>query len=164
MPKNLDLRYFTGYLGYAVLGYWLYRKDFGRHTNKIGVMLYLVGFLLTCFGTYWLTNRANDFDGRLYNGLSITACIMATGIFLAFKGFSMRESWLKKTITEISNHSFGIYLNHLLIIVPLYYQGISWRLFPPVAGIFITSVLVIAASYLLVKLVGLLPFGKKISG
>lgn len=164
MPVQLEIRYFTGYLGYAILGYFLMKKDFGIHSRKIGIVLYVVGFGLMCFGTYWLSARAGTFDGRLYDGLSPVSCIMSVGIFLAFKGIDFKQSWFRQAVEEISNHSFGIYLNHILVLVTLYYSGISWRFSHPALGILVTGTLVFLGAYLLVKLVRLLPFGKKISG
>ncbi len=163
-PKDLDLRYFTGYLGYAVLGYYLYKKDFGNPTRTIGIALFTVGFFLMLFGTIWLTERSGKFDASLYDGLSPVSLLMASGIFLAFKNSDVKSAVLRKMISEVSAHAFGIYLSHILILKGLYAIGLSWQTIHPAVGIPLTIVACLIGSYVLTRLIRLLPLGQKISG
>lgn len=109
---DFNLMYFSGYVGYPVLGYYLNRyflekkepHDTSTHrktaaaettselsespainpriTTGIGLTLLISGFLVTFVGTGWISSLRNHFDQTFYEYLSFNVIAMAAGVFL----------------------------------------------------------------------------------
>lgn len=127
--------YFSGVVGYMLLG--LYFKRFvGEHSWKktlaIGIPTYLAGFAI-CFGgflrrvyesgngefpvgglvekaVWWETTWCND---------TIGVALMALAWLLLFRKFNTENAFYRKVLAPVSKASYGIYLIHLLILVPI---------------------------------------------
>lgn len=175
---NIDLTFFSGFMGYLVLGYFLSTNK--PENKKLSIILIVTGFLFTLLGTYLYTIKNGKCDIHLYNSLSPNIIIFSSGVFLFFKGINLKsvsreeshnektglkgKSILIKFRNSICKYSFGIYLIHLLILILLERFGISSDFVTPVMGIPITVVLCLIISGIIVFSVSKLPFGKYISG
>jgi surface polysaccharide O-acyltransferase-like enzyme len=108
-----------GYLGYAVLGYALYHKTDtinGSRQKYIGIAAFLVGSVSTFLLTYYFSKNYQIFDSTYYNYLTPNVCLQAIGVFLWLKNVSINWGVFSKYIKQISTHSYGIYLSHVLVI------------------------------------------------
>lgn len=104
------LYYFTGYAGYFLLGYYL--KKYPASISSIAVWsIAVLGFLLV--PTLKFLNISFDFY-QLFWYLSIFIAALAVGIWkLIMKISSKIQPY--KSLTNISNLTFGVYLCHILV-------------------------------------------------
>ena len=159
---SISLVNFTGYIGYLVLGYYLTRITV---KNKyIPYIFLLVGIIATIFGTYYLTQENNKFSGYFYEYLSPNVLITSIGVFLIFKNLKFKNRIFKRILRFISEHSFGIYLVHILVLSLLNKFGITYHFTHPIISVPILTILCLTLSSLLIYLLRKLKFGKYISG
>lgn len=159
---NIELSYFSDYIGLPILGYYLNKISFKFNKKKIIYILsVLAGILITIFGTYFITKHRGGFYHGFYNYLSPNVILVSAGIFLLFKEFVRFNS---KIILFFSKYSYGTYLIHILVLWVLGKFGFSYAFVNPIIGIPITSTLCFIISTLIIWGVNKLPLGKYISG
>lgn len=159
---NIDTSYFSGYIGFPILGYYLNKISLNLDKKKvIYVLLVFTGILITIFGTYFATKYKRSFYDGFYSYLSLNVILVSVGIFLLFKDFVRFNS---KGILFFSKYSYGTYLIHVLVLIVLGEIGLSYAFVNPIIGIPITSVLCFVVSTLVIWGVNKLPLGKYISG
>lgn len=163
---SIDLYYFSGYLGYVVLGNLLFRINYySFFYNRYNfVLLYIIGFSITLFGTFFLTKNSSVFIGSLYEYLSPNVLLMAVGVFLFIKSISFKNEFLLKLINQLSKYSYGIFLVHILILILLRKLSIYWDSFTPIFSIPLVTFLCLLISFITVYSINRIPFGKYISG
>ena len=177
--ETVELRYFAGYIGYMLLGWYLSNKDFGNLNKRILMLIGMIIFALsTGLAVFCL---ANSIDFPKYY-LSIVPVLQVTGLYLFIKSFAVygeksnaltgriysfiKNSVLGKIIFSISICSFGIYLTHYFpiwvfkIYNPVFHffsrNPVKWIPF-----IFLVSLLF---SWGLIWAMSKVPFLKKFSG
>ena len=127
--------YFNGFIGYLLLGLY-FRKFVGelswKKTLGIAIPCYIAGFAIsfggflrrvyeTAEGTFpvgglvekavwWETTWCND---------TIGVVLMAIAWILVFKKIKAEGRFYKNVLLPVSKASYGIYLMHLLILVPI---------------------------------------------
>lgn len=158
---NFNLIYFSSYLGFTVLGYYIGKYKVG--TLYTGVILYFIGLSFTIIGTFVLSSYKGSFYERLYDYLSPNVIIMAIGVFLIAQNlkFFKKEN---RVINFFSKYSYGIYLIHLLVIGILGKVGIHLLFVNPIFAIPVVSILCFLISATFVWLIHKLPYGKYIGG
>ncbi|MDT3402182.1 acyltransferase [Mucilaginibacter terrae] len=161
-----DLRYFTGYLGYLILGYFLaHRVNITLPTLYAAVFLLLSGCMITIAGTYTGTHSKGVFVHRYYEYLTVNVLFTSVGVFVLIKKLLSGNYPALAPFREfISRYGYGIYLSHLLVISLLAHFNINYSLVTPVAGILLTTFICLACSSALVYIINKLPYGKYISG
>jgi surface polysaccharide O-acyltransferase-like enzyme len=169
MQKNfpgINLTYFSGYIGFPVLGYYLSRKTFSNPDREkaISILLILTGILITIFGTYFITRNKGFMDESFYERLSPNVILVSIGIFLLFKNSTKFSTRTSSVILFFSKYSYGIYLIHILVLWKLGLLGFSIFSINPVIGIPVTAMLCFIISTLIIFGVNKLPWGKYISG
>lgn len=178
--KNIELRYFSGYLGYFVLGWYLSNKKFhlsDKNMMLIGGITLLISTLVVIHLIYLQIPTWNEFY------LSIFTVLQATGFYLLFEyiekfsksnDFSLTNkifSFIKngnigKIITSISLCSYGMYLTHYFLIWVIRitnYQThiLSRNPFKWIPVIYIATVLF---SWILIWILSKIPYLKEVSG
>ena len=159
-PLNIhiyrDLQNFVGYIGYFVAGYVLKNKQF--NINKLWyVFVFIIGYLLMIFGSYYLVKTTGKLDMFFYDYFSPSTFLMSISIFLIFKNIFNYE-FLPKIMNPLDKFSFGIYLCHLQIITILSRKfGINWAWHPPLVGIFCQAGLTLIIAFILIWGVSKLP-------
>ena len=130
--EHVELRYFSGYLGYAVLGWYLRNKEF-KLSNKSIFLISIIMFLIPTLMHFYLVLNSITLPERYY--LTIFQVFQAAGIFLFLKGIDdlsemdgksvisklhnfIKESKIGKAILSISICSYGMYLTHYFFIYP----------------------------------------------
>ena len=127
--------YISGFIGYLLMGLY-FRKFVGeiswKRTLAIAIPSYLIGFAIsfggflkrvyeTAGGTFpvgglvekavwWETTWCND---------TIGVALMAIAWILLFKKINAQGKFYQKILLPVSKASYGIYLMHLLILVPV---------------------------------------------
>ena len=127
--------YFSGFLGYLLLGLY-FRRFVGelswKKTLLVAVPCYLVGFAVTFGGflfrvyesaagvfpveglvekaVWWETTWCND---------TIGVALMAVAWILVIKKIKAEGKFYQKVLLPVSKASYGMYLMHLLILIPV---------------------------------------------
>lgn len=166
LKPNVDLTFFTGFIGYLVLGYYLSIKTFknGQLIKTVSILLIITGIFITLIGTYYLTNLKGRFYERLYDYLSPNVLFVSIGLFLFFKNLKYENKHLFKVRNFISRNSYGIYLVHVIVLYFLSTIGLNWKFINPFLGIPVTVVFCLFLSGLIIYLLSKLPYGKYIAG
>jgi len=152
---DFNLVYFSGYIGYVVLGHYLkqyffgslgstddgelqHKKTSGQHLQEsdaierrrkstifAAVSLVGAGFLITAIATAWISNKLGRFDQTFYEYLSFNVILMATGAFLLAGTLQKLPGWMVKPVNLLSRFSYGIYLSHVLVLK--FADAIQWE-------------------------------------
>lgn len=159
------LWYFSGFLGYVVLAFYIHHNILWSRRQKmlIGMVMYFVGYAIT--GYVWY-NRIGISDTLQELELSWRFCtpnviLESFGAFLFIESLfqSTREN---KVISEISNLSYGIYLMHIFIL------GATYSIFEGMFSTPITIITVGITTFLtccvMTKLLSYLPYYKYLIG
>lgn len=159
---NSMFYYFSGYIGYFVLGYYMH-----THCLQISrfILISLFVIPITIFGCMKFFKIDFDFFD-ICGFLSILIGMMCIGWFSFVQRLvymsKMREF---KLITEISNCCFGIYLMHIFIM-----RNLLWNIDSIVFGyggigqILLTWLLTFVISLVITYLISYLPFAEFIIG
>jgi surface polysaccharide O-acyltransferase-like enzyme len=152
----------SGYVGYFVLGYTLRRLDLSRQALWFAGIL-VVSIVLTFLGTYYLSRRSDQFNGYLYDYLSLNVVVMS---FCAF-ALVLNWTWAKRPrpfFQALSSLSFGIYLIHIFILEVFQSGELGFKLHGSLASplymIPITSLTVFIVSALAIAIIKKIPLAK----
>ncbi len=167
--KTPMLYYFSGMLGFAVLGFYL--KRFHAQKSKSdylsGFLLILIGYIVTA---YLFASRLNTAKSIPELELSwgydtINVAMLALGYFLIIKNLTYRNlnSWYARLTEDIALKSYGIYLVHIIILNTVYALLVSSitgqeYLYP------VISIITFISSYLIIKIISYFPGSKYITG
>jgi surface polysaccharide O-acyltransferase-like enzyme len=163
---DIDLSYFSGFLGYLIVGYYISVKSFHnqKRVNIISTVMILVGLLSTIFGTYLVLYFKNEYVSTFYECLSPNIFLFSTGIFLLCKNKDLSNKTFVTIRDFISQYSYGIFLVHVLVLSYIDDLGIRWNFINPVIGIPTTVFVCLIISSVIIYLVNKVPYGKYISG
>jgi surface polysaccharide O-acyltransferase-like enzyme len=163
-----SLYYFSGFLGYAILAFYI--KKFHAEKKKehlpIGSLLVVAGYIITylVFASQAITSQ-KLWDVELSWGFeTINVGMMSLGLFLLVKNIQRSSSTVfNNLITSISNLSYGMYLLHIMIL------NIFYSLFNELIGSVTIKIPLIAiccfiSSYLVTKILSYLPKNKYLIG
>ena len=167
IEPNFDLTYFSGYIGYLVLGYYLTIKQFQnlKKTRLIAILLGIIGVFITILGTYLGTYYSSQFYNGFYNYLTPNVMLISIGMFLYFKNRKdYKPYWLIKFRDFINKYCLGIFLIHVLILNLLAKIGIDWKFINPLIGVPLTTFMVLMISGGIVYIINKIPYGNYISG
>jgi surface polysaccharide O-acyltransferase-like enzyme len=157
--------YFSGYIGYLVLGYYLFNHlEWSRIKSiGIGLALFAAGAIFTIVGQQYVYTHSGGFNFQIWSYNSINVALMVIGVVLAIKNMQVRNTIAERLIIELSNYSFGIFLVHYFIVYRIheiiYPLGLSAAITIPV-----NTVVTIIISYGIVKVISFLPGKKYIIG
>ncbi len=155
--------YFSGYLGYVVLAYYL-RTYVHWERNKsliIGALSFISAWAI---GYFWFMHYYSTGDLYIYEiawrYCSPNVALGTFGFFIIMKSFpNLGQS---KFVQEISKSAYGIYLCHIFLLNFLHTQ-LGFITSVPLK-IILYSTLCLALSYLLIKVLSYLPYGRYLTG
>lgn len=105
-----------GYLGFFLLGYLLHTTDFTPGQRRLIYILGLTGACLGLWGNAYFSSFGTlnlVFD----EGYSIVQFLTAGAVFLFIKEHeTTMPPWLPAKAAALSRLSFGVYLNHILVL------------------------------------------------
>ena len=162
MNTNFGLDYFTSFIGYPVLGYYLVNKEFHIDNAKmaiIGLLLFIASVGAYIYMDYNLINM-----GPLYQ--NITNVFMGIGLFVFIEYIdklnifkNIQDNLIGKFITSISVCSYGMYFDHFLLIILLEPFGIHSN-----KHILLILVLFVVVSWLIIYILSKIPYLKRVCG
>lgn len=151
--------HFYGFLGYALWGYYLRKYvELPIKSWKFFVLV-LVAFGLPCC-IYIVDFLPMDL---LQSLMSIVSAVMATVAFIFFKDLNYKENWVMSFIHKFAEFSFGIYLCHMLFLMPLRY-GLTQFHINYAVQIPLTALFVGGFSFLFVYFLSKLPKSRWLFG
>ncbi|MCM3756308.1 acyltransferase family protein [Sporosarcina aquimarina] len=156
---EIELFFVTHYIGYYVLGYYLFMFDFQM---KWRIAMYIggvAGFITTFFMTYHESLKIDEpLEQFWYDEHSPNVLLMAVALFMLFKSTkigTLKVPWIG---TIISQASFGIYLIHVFVMQTLYEKfDFVWFDLHPIIGIPYKVLLVVTISTILVRFIKKMP-------
>ncbi|RZK29080.1 MAG: acyltransferase [Hymenobacter sp.] len=163
------LYYFSGFLGYAVLGAYFRRFHQARRLGQVplGLALLAGGYAITAYG--FLHRLPTE---QLVNTLELTwgfetinVAFMTTGIFLLFKNMALppATSPLGNLVLDVSAKSYGMYLAHIMLLNVFF--GLLDKHFGSASlKIPLIAACTFVATYGVIKLLSLLPKSKWLVG
>lgn len=153
------LYYMYGYLGFFVLGHYL-RKYINIEKIQSKHLIVLLVAIITPAILYLFKDIPHDV---IQNRMSINVAIMALCYFCIIKNIHLSEKWSKR-FYDFAQHSFGIYLVHIIIMRRLIWPLIDEFDINYVLQIPIIVLTTAAISYGLVHLISKLPYSKYLIG
>lgn len=164
-PK-IELSYFSGYIGYLVLGHYLAFKDVPRGLKVPLIIYFLVCLGSITVGTYLFSVNSNGLSTTMYEPLGPFIILFSSGIFLLARVTVFKLSGTPAKLRDlIGGLSLGVYLCHALFLTLLDEQGISYKLCNPILSIPLTALVCFLLSFLLIFIFSKIPFiGKYIAG
>lgn len=171
------LTYFSGYLGYILLGVFLHRHNTlsAAKSCLIGAVLFVVGFYITYQGLWHDIGRLNSQQvaevsdegwitiETFIGYLTINVAMMTAGVFMFFQKLKLPKV-ITKVMTELSVMSFGLFLVHYILYLWIGAKLIPLLKFSPGVEEVLVAVIVFIASYAVAKLVSFLPKSKYLIG
>lgn len=170
------LYYFSGYLGYIVLGYFLHKHNTlsSVKSTLLGLLLFAIGFTLTYKGFLWdehrflhKLNTTGVEDWSLLElcigNLTINVVLMTTGIFMFFQKLTLPQ-FLNSIIVELSVFSYAIFLVHYIFNLWVCHSLAGIMDFNPGVEQFLIALIVFVSSYIIVKLISFIPKSKYLIG
>lgn len=111
----IDLSYFSGSIGYLVLGYFIdkYVSNYNKYNLYTSMIFILIGFMSTFFLSEFYSIKNNKFENFFYDYLSPNIALYSIGIFMLFK-FKFNKVF--KIGQFLDKNSYGIYLIHVFIL------------------------------------------------
>lgn len=147
-------------MGFVVLGYYL------RFTNRkifnniyVALLLIFISIISELILLSFISLNDPAYNFPMY---SLFLIMIATGFFILFKNLKLDiPCFIKKIITSMSKHSYGIYLVHytLLILISSFITRFSLKF-----RFLIGFIIVFGVSWLIVALVSKIPYLGKLSG
>lgn len=160
---SIELSYFAGYLGYVILGYYLFQKEFNPGLFK-SFLIFIIGVFLTATGTFYLSYKKGSFSTHFYEYLTPNVALTSIGMFLMIRNMKIENSILRKMLFYLSKHSLGVYLMHIFIFKLLLISGIDWEILAVPLRISLQTFLCLLISGLFIFLLRRIPYGKYIAG
>jgi len=169
---QIDTRYFAGYIGYLVLGYYLANRDLkSKYMPILMAALFIVTVATITLGTSLLYGYYKGISTLMYEPLSWPIVILSVSAFLFFRSYQLKVPPFFIAVRDFSGkYNYGIYLGHALILTLLDYPdltgfSLSYKSFNPMLSIPATALVCFALTLLMVFIINKLPFiGKYISG
>lgn len=168
---HLTLEYFSGFIGYMVLGYYLFTHKFNFTDGAmmlIGILLFVVFFIINCANSY-----IND---SFFSYMSLILALQSAGIFLFFRyageyceknktsmlgkiGSYVENGWIGKIVFSISLCSYGMYFTHTF-----FYRALETMELHSIKLIPILFIIVVFLSWLLTYICSKIPLLDRVSG
>ena len=165
VKNSMNVNIIAGFSGYFLLGHFLSNYKSPILMNTISLALIgLGGVLSVSIGTVLLTEFNGSLTLLLYNYTSLFVIIISTCVFLLAKRLTIptkKYGYMMQIISNISQHSLGIYLIHILYLVALDKLGLNYVTFNPVLCVPVVSMVIMIASFFTVKLMSLFPLFRK---
>ena len=149
------------YMGYVVLGYYLFSTDITKNKRLIIYVLEIIS-LICCFGLNELAYI--KFHKMLYlnDYFSITTLFYSISIFVFIKYKFKDKSYNEINLRFIGDKTYGIYLIHMMVMYLYELLEFSTFSFNFIISIPIMSISIFIASYIIIIIMKKIPIVRKI--
>lgn len=158
----IELSNFSGYIGYLVLGYWLFHtKNTFFNKKWFGLILFIVGTVITIGATHLMTIHRGRLSENFYDYLTLNVMLSASGVFLLVKNVTIKNKAIALFTANVSKNGYGIYLGHVLVIKLMFrFLGFNLSISVDWLSIIIVSVVCFLLTMLLINFLNLIKLGK----
>jgi len=156
----VDLRYFSGFIGYFVLGYYIdsVQSDM-RRRGLVAFIFIIVGSGFTILGNALYAER--QFESCLMPNIMI----LTAGVFLLAKGLCVPKRFgIDGMVNVLSRCSYGVYLVHIVFISILNRNGVNCLSISPYLGTWVVVAIVLSVSVAIVETLRRIPILRYVSG
>ncbi len=132
----------TTYIGYFLLGYYLYHFEGSRLRNGFIYAGALVSVVLAPIASILLSDHWKTPVSEIYDSYSIFTFLISAGLFLFFRNHVSKWNFSEKSrkrIQAISADTLGIYLIHLLIMELAGRYGLTTNSLPALISVPVLS-------------------------
>lgn len=113
--------FFSGYIGYFVLGDWCRRNVHNKRIIIPAIILGLLGVAVTFIGSFICTRANDETQFFLHSYLAPTTMFTAVAAFYTCNILASRMSQnLRNIVSYVSALTLGIYLIHMEILIQIY--------------------------------------------
>lgn len=165
--------YFSGFIGFVVAAHYIRKYvDWGaKKTITVALPMIVAGYLATALPFYlqlpdnYPINESIDLAVKLELSWDFTntgAALMTIGVFLLFK-LIKRPCKVYPLFYELSRLSYGVYLLHMFVLIAVFDIVKGWDIGTPLT-MFVSALLTYIGSFVVAKLLSLLPKSKYIVG
>lgn len=163
------LRYFSGAVGYFILGYYLsVKQSKWLESRKFGFLLFIIGSLICVFGTIGMTYFTGKPSLMFFSlgELTPNACLQGIGLYIIIKNTNFKKfsHKINEAAIKISIGSYGVYLSNILYINILEKVPIFSIFGNALIAIPIVFLIVMIISYSVIFLMSKIKYIKKFSG
>jgi len=154
------LYYFTGFIGYLILGYYI--KTYGALSISKSILLIAIGYTITAYIFCSRVDTAHNVpDLELsWSFCSLNVAMMAYGIFSLFRAIPYEGTCkICRFISDISAKSYGMYLAHIMLLNM--YHDLFGRMFTSVLiEVPLITICTFFTVYMVIRLISYLPYSK----
>lgn len=135
--NQFDIPLVCSYVGYFILGYYLYRYPLGKAGQFRLYCCGVLGLILAVIVSTWDSIRRGLPSATAYDSYSVFTFAATLALYVFFQEVVGKQKWKRseKLIREISADTFGIYLMHILAIEFLETKGITTISIDSILGI-----------------------------
>jgi surface polysaccharide O-acyltransferase-like enzyme len=161
---NFSYNFFTGFIGYIVLGNYLF-KTTRKFNLLLLISLFLTGFFYTVIRTYFISIQENETNELFMDNLSLNICLMSFCVYLVCKygNYAPHSTW-QRMVDIICKYSYGIYLSHLLILNIFLRLGLKFEFIHPIISIPLITITCLFISCGLIMVMKKIPVLKMLAG
>jgi surface polysaccharide O-acyltransferase-like enzyme len=163
------LYYFSGFMGYVVLAVYIKRFFLKAKTWHFIMAFALIGtgYAITAYGFIHRLplERYVEKLELTWGFETINVAMMTAGVFLVFNQIttSVETSPFGRFLHDAAAKSYGIYLAHILVL-NIYYSLLDKHLGSAALKVPLIAIITFVSTYLLIKLLSLLPKSKWLIG
>lgn len=154
-PK-IDLTYFSGFIGYFILGYYLSLFQIKR---IIPIMLIILGVIITIFGTYYFTVKNSEFYYYFYEYLCLNTLMVSSGMFMLCNKISSSDRKVVLVVEQVNQTCFGIYLMHPMVLKLFILIGFDVYIFTPIISILLITIVCFLTCFVIIFYLKKLKYG-----
>lgn len=153
--------YFSGYLGFFLLGYFLkkYPISYAEKNRWVLAVIFLLGLTVLYYVFWVLDERYKSIQYK-----TINVALIALSVFLFIKSINFKDHKISIFISHLAKKSFGIYLVHEIFLLLINNYFLEYFTQFNLGARLVESMIVFALSYVLVSMLQKFPFSKYLIG
>ena len=169
--------YVSGFIGFLVLGHYIrtYVRELSwKQTLIVAVPFWIVGYAITAGGFWELMPKDGGFPisapyetavkmETTWNFCTVGVMMQTVAYFLIIRKIRSSGWMYRHIIKPVSGLSYGIYLMHMFILVPVFSWVKSWGMTTPFTMIS-AAVITYVTGIIITRLISLIPKSKYIIG
>lgn len=153
---------FLEYIGYFVLGYYLYNKKYDKIKKRYLIAIFLGAVLISSTTTYFYRLKSTD-DFVFYSYFTLPIFLESISLFTLFTNIKVKNKILTCVANKIAPCTLGIYLIHLFVLEHLqndFEITASW--FNPILAVPVVSIMIFLISFIIVYIIKRIPYIKEL--
>lgn len=155
---SFDISYFSGFIGYMILGNFVFKRSKKRNV-VFWIILFIGAIAYTCVRTFYISASTHEMNESFMDNFTLNVAISSVCIYMIFKNNHLKLSpVITNLANNISEHSYGIYLAHILVLDLLFKNGITYSILPVVFSIPLITIICLSISYAVVYLLKKIPY------